>query len=63
MSGGYLEDTGGASGPADVLSRIQGPRDLHGLSRDELTMLAGEIRAFLVEKVSASGGTSARISV
>jgi 1-deoxy-D-xylulose-5-phosphate synthase len=56
MSGGYLEDTGGASGPADVLSRIQGPRDLHGLSRDELTMLAGEIRAFLVEKVSASGG-------
>jgi 1-deoxy-D-xylulose-5-phosphate synthase len=56
MSGGYLEDTDGASGAADVLSRIQCPRDLHGLSRDELTMLAGEIRAFLVEKVSASGG-------
>ena len=50
------DDTGGASGSADVLGRIRGPRDLHGLSRDELTMLADAIRAFLIEKVSVSGG-------
>ena len=39
-----------------VLSQIQGPRDLQGLSRDELTRLADAIRAFLIEKVSVSGG-------
>lgn len=47
---------GEASGSADVLARIRGPRDLHGLSRDELTKLADAIRAFLIEKVSVSGG-------
>ena len=46
----------GLSDQLDVLARIRGPRDLQGLSRDELTRLAAEIRAFLVEKVSVSGG-------
>ena len=42
---------------ANVLSRIRGPRgELDGLSRDELTKLAAEIRAFLIAKVSATGG-------
>ena len=42
MPSKYLnrDDTGGASGSTDVLGRIRGPRDLHGLSRDELTKLA-----------------------
>jgi 1-deoxy-D-xylulose-5-phosphate synthase len=39
-----------------VLHRISGPRDLRGLSPDELSTLAGEIRDFLVEKVSRTGG-------
>jgi 1-deoxy-D-xylulose-5-phosphate synthase len=58
MSSRYLarDDMGEASGSADVLARIRGPRDLHGLSRDELTKLADAIRAFLIEKVSVSGG-------
>ena len=58
MSSRYLDrdDTGEAPGSADVLARIRGPRDLHGLSRDELTKLADAIRAFLIEKVSVSGG-------
>src|SRR6478672_2560549 len=50
------DDTGGASVSADVLGLVRGPRSLDGLSRDELTKLAAAIRAFLVEKVSVTGG-------
>lgn len=39
-----------------LLERIRGPRDLDGLSRRELTQLADEVRAFLVENVSRTGG-------
>jgi 1-deoxy-D-xylulose-5-phosphate synthase len=39
-----------------LLTRITGPRDLDRLSPDELTELAGEIRTFLVEAVSKTGG-------
>ncbi|WP_435277635.1 1-deoxy-D-xylulose-5-phosphate synthase [Rhodococcus yananensis] len=39
-----------------VLSRIQSPEDLRGLTQSEMTQLAGEIRRFLVEKVAATGG-------
>jgi 1-deoxy-D-xylulose-5-phosphate synthase len=46
----------GLSDQLDVLAQIRGPRDLQGLSRDELTRLAAAIRAFLIEKVSVSGG-------
>ena len=58
MSSKHLDrgDTDEASGSADVLARIRGPHDLRGLSRDELTRLAAAIRAFLIEKVSVSGG-------
>ena len=38
------------------LSRIKSPGDLARFSQEELTELAAEIRAFLIEKVSKSGG-------
>src|SRR3954467_15684820 len=38
------------------LDRITGPRDLRALTDDELDELAGEIRDFLVRKVSLTGG-------
>jgi len=39
-----------------LLNGISGPRDLDQLSADQLEQLAGEVREFLVEKVSATGG-------
>lgn len=39
-----------------ILSRVNSPADLKGLSVAELETLAREIREFLVEKVSATGG-------
>lgn len=39
-----------------VLERIQGPQDLKALTRPELTELAQEIRTFLVDEVSRTGG-------
>ena len=40
----------------NVLNRINSPQDLAPLSEEELSLLAGEIRDFLVENVSVSGG-------
>ncbi len=40
----------------DLLNRINAPSDLSDLSPQELDALAGEIRAFLVENVSKTGG-------
>ncbi|MGA9872846.1 MAG: 1-deoxy-D-xylulose-5-phosphate synthase [Rhodococcus sp. (in: high G+C Gram-positive bacteria)] len=39
-----------------VLARVQTPEDLRRLAPSEVTDLAGEIREFLVETVSATGG-------
>jgi len=39
-----------------LLSAISGPRDLDGLTLEQLTMLAAEIREFLVDHVSRTGG-------
>ncbi|MEX3503873.1 1-deoxy-D-xylulose-5-phosphate synthase [Corynebacterium sp. LK2510] len=39
-----------------LLNTIASPADLKGLSLDELTALADEIRVLLIEKVSATGG-------
>lgn len=39
-----------------LLEGISGPRDLDALSRDQMTELADEIRRFLVEQVSKTGG-------
>ena len=40
----------------DRLRKIQSPADLKALTEEEVAELAGEIRAFLVEKVSLQGG-------
>jgi 1-deoxy-D-xylulose-5-phosphate synthase len=39
-----------------LLTRIKGPRDLDRLSQEQLDELAAEIRTFLVEEVSKTGG-------
>ena len=39
-----------------LLEKITGPRDLDRLSFDQLELLAGEIRRFLIESVSKTGG-------
>ena len=39
-----------------MLESIGGPRDLLGYSYSELDTLAAEIRSFLIEKVSKTGG-------
>jgi 1-deoxy-D-xylulose-5-phosphate synthase len=39
-----------------ALRDVRGPADLAGLTREELDDLAAQIRAFLVDKVSATGG-------
>ena len=39
-----------------LLSSISGPRDLDALGPEQLEQLAGEIRAFLIENVSRTGG-------
>ena len=39
-----------------ILDSIQGPADVRGFDRPELARLASEIREFLVEKISATGG-------
>jgi len=39
-----------------VIESIKGPEDIKGLTQDELVLLAQEIRTFLIEKVSKSGG-------
>jgi 1-deoxy-D-xylulose-5-phosphate synthase len=42
--------------PAGVLASITGPGDLKRLTAEQLTLLAAEIRDFLVAKVSRTGG-------
>ena len=39
-----------------ILPAIKGPEDLKVLNLEQLNLLAGEIREFLIEKVSKSGG-------
>ncbi len=39
-----------------MIESIKAPEDIKALSQDELTALAAEIRSFLIEKVSKTGG-------
>ena len=45
-----------AKAPASLLATIASPRDLDGLTPTQLETLAAEIRTFLIEHVSKSGG-------
>ena len=40
----------------EILDTIQSPADVKALSSEQLTQLAAEIRAFLIESVSETGG-------
>ena len=40
----------------NLLASIQGPADLRRLPRAQLPTLAGELRAFLLDSVSKTGG-------
>ncbi|MGC9666535.1 1-deoxy-D-xylulose-5-phosphate synthase [Planosporangium sp. 12N6] len=42
--------------PARLVGTIRDPRDLRGLTEEQLAVLAAEIRDFLVDKVSRTGG-------
>ena len=39
-----------------MLERINGPQDIMALNQEELADLAQEIREFLIEKISTTGG-------
>ena len=39
-----------------MLEKINGPEDIKALDKKELEILASEIREFLIEKISATGG-------
>ena len=41
---------------SDLLSSIKSPADLQGLSQDQLDQLSLEIRTFLINSVSKTGG-------
>ncbi|NJC68388.1 1-deoxy-D-xylulose-5-phosphate synthase [Planosporangium thailandense] len=45
-----------SEGPASLIGTIRDPQDLRGLTQEQLTLLAAEIRDFLVAKVSRTGG-------
>ena len=40
----------------DLLQRIDGPADLHGLSDEELQQVAEEVRAYIIDTVGEIGG-------
>jgi 1-deoxy-D-xylulose-5-phosphate synthase len=40
----------------DLLQRIDGPADLHGLSDEELQQVADEVRAYIIDTVGEIGG-------
>ncbi|NUT07717.1 MAG: 1-deoxy-D-xylulose-5-phosphate synthase, partial [Hamadaea sp.] len=41
---------------SDILATIASPADLKGMSYEELSLLSGEIREFLITKVAKTGG-------
>ena len=40
----------------DILDKINSPKDLKKLSRNELASLCNELRTFIIESVSKTGG-------
>jgi 1-deoxy-D-xylulose-5-phosphate synthase len=52
----FMSALPGTDGPASLLASITGPQDLRRLDSDQLSLLATQIRDFLVAKVSRTGG-------
>jgi len=52
----YINVSKGKRGNGVLLPQIHQPSDLKDLTTEQLTVLAGEIRQFLIEKLSATGG-------
>jgi len=50
------ERTGGLAREGTILSRIEGPADLKGLSDDELQQLAQEVRELIIDVIGEIGG-------
>ncbi|HWX43914.1 MAG TPA: 1-deoxy-D-xylulose-5-phosphate synthase N-terminal domain-containing protein, partial [Solirubrobacteraceae bacterium] len=49
-------ETGRAGPKRPLLSRVEGPEDLHGLSEEELQQLAQEVREHIIDTVGEIGG-------
>ncbi len=47
---------GGTGARSTLLSSVEGPQDLHGLSEEELQRLAQEVREYIIDTVGEIGG-------
>jgi 1-deoxy-D-xylulose-5-phosphate synthase len=56
MSNDKPDSDNGASSKRSLLSAVEGPRDLHGLSEEELQRLAQEVREYIIDTVGEIGG-------
>jgi 1-deoxy-D-xylulose-5-phosphate synthase len=56
MSNDKRDNDNGASSKRTLLSAVEGPQDLHGLSEEELQRLAQEVREYIIDTVGEIGG-------
>ena len=56
MSNDKRDSDNGARSKRSLLNAVDGPRDLHGLSEEELQRLAQEVREYIIDTVGEIGG-------
>ncbi len=56
MSNDKPDSDNGARSKRSLLSAVEGPQDLHGLSEEELQCLAQEVREYIIDTVGEIGG-------
>jgi 1-deoxy-D-xylulose-5-phosphate synthase len=56
MSDDKRDSGNGSRSKRSLLSAVEGPRDLHGLSEEELQRLAQEVREYIIDTVGEIGG-------
>ncbi len=56
MSNDKPDSDNGARSKRSLLNAVEGPRDLHGLSEEELQHLAQEVREYIIDTVGEIGG-------
>ncbi len=56
MSDDKRDSHNGARSKRSLLSAVEGPQDLHGLSEEELQRLAQEVREYIIDTVGEIGG-------